>query len=80
MATTTEEIKPINERTEELDLGYVCFYAGKRIALYAKSQYDAVLRAREHFKPRKSQQHMVSAVLVENRDGTPHVQSTGQFG
>ena len=47
---------------------YVCFYAGKRWECYANSMFDAKGKAVTYFKPPKSKQHMVSAVLVE-KDG-----------
>jgi hypothetical protein len=45
--------------------GYVCFYNRKRIEIYAESLYAAKLDAVKQFKPRKSQEHMVSVVLAE---------------
>ena len=47
---------------------YVCFYAGKRWECNASSMFDAKEKAVAHFKPPKSKQHMVSAVLAE-KDG-----------
>ena len=48
--------------------GYVCFYDGKRWECYASSMFAAKEKAVAHFKPPKSKQHMVSAVLAE-KDG-----------
>lgn len=50
---------------EKKQLGYVCFYNGKRIELYADSTYDAKLQAVAKFKAPKSKQHMVSVMLAE---------------
>jgi hypothetical protein len=52
--------------------GYIFFYNGKRVELYADSLYDAKLKAVEHFKPPKSKQHMVHGALAEI-DGKPVV-------
>lgn len=45
--------------------GYKAFYQNKTHDLYAPSLYAAKVAAIAHFKPRKSQQHMVSVVLCE---------------
>jgi hypothetical protein len=50
--------------------GYVAFFNGKRTEVYADSLYQAKQKAITHFKPRKSQEHMVSVVLAE-KDGQP---------
>jgi hypothetical protein len=60
----------INTKHDD-DCGYVFFYAGKRIELYAKTLYDAKQLAVKHFKPPKSKQHMVHGMIAENQDGTP---------
>lgn len=54
----------------ENECGYVAFYNNQRHELYAKSQYDAKLKAIAHFKAPKSKQHMVSVVLAE-KNGEP---------
>lgn len=54
--------------------GYVCFYQGKAIDVYADSAYSAVQKARAEFKPPKSEQHMVHCVLAE-KDGKPVIHS-----
>ena len=46
-------------------LGYVAFYNGKQIELYASSLYDAKQKAVATFKAPKSKQHMVSVLLAE---------------
>jgi hypothetical protein len=46
--------------------GYVCFYKGKRIEVYADSSYQAQTKAAEQFKTRKS--YEVTVVLAE-KDG-----------
>ena len=53
------------------DCGYVFFYHGKRIELYAKTLFDAKQLAVAHFNPPKSKQHMVHGQIAENQDGTP---------
>ncbi len=50
--------------------GFVCFYAGKRIDVYAASMYAAKLKAIEQFTAPKSKQHMVSVVFAERPDGS----------
>ena len=45
--------------------GYIAFYNSKRIEVYAESLYAAKLEAVRIFKPRKSQEHMVSVTLAE---------------
>lgn len=62
----------INEKCQD-DCGYVCFFEGKRIELYAKSLYEAKVLATNHWKVRKSNQHLVSAHLAENSDAMPHI-------
>lgn len=59
--------------------GYMGFYNGKTCEVYADSLYAAKLKAVEHFKPRKSQQHMVSVVLCE-KNGEQVTHSTASFG
>lgn len=48
--------------------GYIFFYSGQRVALYAKTLLDAKIMAVEHFKPPRSKQHMVHGALAE-KDG-----------
>jgi len=45
--------------------GYKAFYNNKEIDVYANDLYSAKLKAIDAFKPRKSQQHMVSVCLCE---------------
>jgi hypothetical protein len=45
--------------------GYIAFFNGKQIELCAQSQWAAVLLAREHFKPSKTKQHMITVCLAE---------------
>jgi hypothetical protein len=66
---------PINQK-QPGDCGYVCAYAGKKIALYANDMFKAKTIASEHWKVPKSKQHLVSSYLCENRDGSQYVQST----
>ena len=50
--------------------GYIAFFNGKRVEVYAGSLYQAQLKAIEIFKPAKSKRHMVHAHLAE-KDGVP---------
>lgn len=52
--------------------GYIAFYRNQRYELHAETLYYAKLKAVNHFKPPKSQQHMVSVMLAEV-DGKPVV-------
>ena len=49
--------------------GYVCFYKGKRLEVYAASTYQAQLEAAKLFKAKKS--YEVSVTLAEHEDGKP---------
>lgn len=60
----------INQK-QDGDCGYVFFYHGNRIEIYAKTLFDAKQLAVAHFKPPKSKQHMVHGMIAENQDGTP---------
>lgn len=55
---------PVNQPTDG-KCGYKAFYNRKEIELYADSLYQAKQRAITHFKPKKSQEHMVNIVLCE---------------
>ena len=50
--------------------GYVCFYKGKRIEVYADSTYAAQQKAALLFKAKKS--YEVNVILAE-KDGKPVV-------
>lgn len=52
------------------DCGYVFFYNGKRIELYATTMLRATELARNHFKPPKSKRHMVHGMIAERDDGS----------
>lgn len=58
------------------DCGYVCFYNGKRIELYAPSLSAAKELAIAQFKPAKSKRHLVSATLAELPDSSPVIHTT----
>lgn len=45
--------------------GYKAFFNDKQADVYAESLYAAKLKAIAQFKPRKSQEHLVSVVLCE---------------
>lgn len=57
------------------DLGYVCFYNGERIEVYAQGTYNAQELARQHFqnqpkyRRRRVKGYDVTVVLAEDRDG-----------
>jgi hypothetical protein len=53
--------------------GYVAFYKGKRIEVYADTMYEAQKTASQHFKARKD--YDVNVVLAEV-DGKPYINST----
>jgi hypothetical protein len=57
------------------DSGYVYFYNGTQIALYAKSAADAKDKAVAYFKPPKSKHHMVHGMIAENSNGEQIVHS-----
>jgi hypothetical protein len=44
--------------------GYVCFYNGLRIEVYAQSTFGAKLKAENIFKAPRSKRHMISVVLA----------------
>jgi hypothetical protein len=51
------------------DCGYVFFYNGKRIELYAPTLLAAKEKAVEYFKPPKSKKHMVHGMIAEDQEG-----------
>jgi len=63
--------------------GYLCFYGGEQHEVYAETQLAAHDKALEHFKEkykrRKIKSWDVSAVIVENADGTLYAHSTASF-
>lgn len=61
---------------------YDAYYNNRHDEVKAPSLYAAKLKAIELFKPRKSQQHMVSVVLKQKADGTdiPLMSSNADFG
>lgn len=48
--------------------GYIGFYNGKRVEIYAATSYEARAEAVRIFKPAKSKAHMVHVHLAE-KDG-----------
>jgi hypothetical protein len=50
--------------------GFVCFYAGRRIEVYATSMYQAKLQAIAQFKAPRSTEHMISVIFAEQPDGS----------
>lgn len=53
----------MSEQLRDGKNGYVCFYRGKRIELYADTMYAAQLKAAAIFKAKKSWE--VNTVLAE---------------
>lgn len=52
--------------------GYVCFYKGKRLEVYAETSYDALKKAAKEFKAKKTWD--VSVTLAEkNGKSVEHV-------
>lgn len=56
--------------------GYVCFFKGKRIEVYANTSYDAQKKAAEIFRAKKS--YEVTVVIAE-KDGAPIIHSTSSI-
>ena len=56
-------MKVINEK-QSGDRGYVVIFNDQTVCVYAPSRYDAKLKGLAHFKPRKSQAHMVQALAA----------------
>lgn len=61
------------------DSGYVYFYNGQRIELYAKSAVDAKDKAVAYFKAPKTKRHMVYGMIAEDKDGNPVIHSTASI-
>jgi hypothetical protein len=66
---------PINKK-QPGDSGYIFFYGGREIALYAPSIAAAKDKAVEHFKAPKSKRHMVHGMIAEDSSGKAVVHST----
>lgn len=47
------------------DRSYIAFFQGKRKEIWAKSQWDAVQKARSELKVPKSKQGLLSVVLAD---------------
>ena len=47
------------------DRPYIAFFQGKRKEIWAKSQWDAVQKARSELKVSKSKQGLLSVVLAD---------------
>jgi hypothetical protein len=58
----------INTKTPG-DCGYVFFFNGKRIEIYAQTLAAAKDLAVAYFKPAKSKRHMVHGMIAEDQDG-----------
>lgn len=60
---------PINKPTDG-KYGYIAFFNGKKVELYADSTFHAQKLATQYFKPAKSKQHMISVMLAETTHDT----------
>lgn len=60
-----------------MQCGYIGFYSGKQIEIYADNLYDAKMKAIAAFKVKKKNENMVAVVLAE-KDGEP-VEHTPDF-
>ena len=56
--------------------GYIAFYNGKQVEVYANTLYEAKQKAIAEFRVKAKQQHNVHVMLAE-RDGQQVVHSTG---
>ena len=50
--------------------GYVCFYNGKRVEVYAETSYKAQLQAAALLKVPAKRQHQISVTFCERSDGS----------
>lgn len=71
-------MKVINEK-QPGDYGYIVFFNNQKVGVYAPSLYEAKLKGLDHFKPRKSQAHMIHAHLAEDALGNQVTHSTGSM-
>ena len=51
-----------------MENGYICFYKGKQIEVYAKTSYEAQEKAAEIFKAKKSYQVSVHLAEKEGKE------------
>ena len=56
--------------------GYVCFFKGKRIEVYANTSYEAQKKAAEIFRAKKSYE---VTVIIAEKDGAPVIHSTSSI-
>lgn len=71
--------EPINQK-QPGDCGYVFFFHGKQIAVYAPSIAAAKDKAVAYFKPRgKRNLGMVHGMIAEDTEGKPVVHSTASI-
>ncbi len=59
--------------------GYLAFYNGRKVEVYAETLYAAKVKAIAALKVRRSQEHMVSVVLCERPDGSQVTHSASMF-
>ncbi len=58
--------------------GYIYFYNGKRVEIYAENEREAIEKARAFFNPPKSKRHMVHGMIAE-RNGIQVEHSTSEL-
>lgn len=64
---------PINTPSDG-NCGYVAFYSGRRVEVYANTLYEAKQRVVKHLKVPPKREHMVSVMLAEvGGKGVTHV-------
>ena len=59
---------------------YETGYGDRTYQLQAASLYAAKQAAIQHFKPRRSQEHMVWVVLIGRADGSEVIHATAESG
>lgn len=52
---------------------YICFFGGQRTEVQANTSWEAHVKAKEFFKPRKSVEHMISVCLAEKNGETVEI-------
>lgn len=58
--------------------GYIFFYNGKQVEIFADTLFQAQDKAVAHFAPPKSKRHMVHGMIAE-RNGVQVVHSTASI-
>lgn len=68
-------MKIINQKSDG-ECGYIAFFNGQKVGLYAQGAWEAKQLATAHFRPRKSQVHSVHVMIAEDSLGEQVVHST----